>query len=372
MACFMLTLVSMPTRPTVLIVDDELGVRESLRAILSHDCQVRTASCGEDALAAIEREKIDLVTLDLRMPGMGGISVLEAIKRHDEDIEVLIITGYGSFDTAVQGLRNRAFDYISKPFDSDQVRRLVQAALARRSATQRLRTAPDNILSTLSHEFRTPLNVIMGYSSMLREDGETELNEEQRRALDRIEANSTTLLSYVETLFYMVELDRGLVPTTTVVLDLGRLLEAIAKDHRAAAKAKGLAIEVAVPEGLALRSDGEMAARALSALVGNAVRYTEAGAVRLVAVAVDGGVRLTVEDTGVGMSGETIAEAERVADGTPSAEMPRLLGFGLRLVGRLVRVLDGRLVIESRPGATRCTLALPNRAVDTADVRASA
>jgi len=372
MACFMLPAPPMMTRPTVLIVDDELGVRESLRAILSHDCDVRTASCGEDALAVIAQGTIDLVTLDLRMPGMGGISVLEAIKRHDEDIEVLIVTGYGSFDTAVQGLRNRAFDYISKPFDSDQIRRLVQAALARRVATQRLRTAPDNILSTLSHEFRTPLNVIMGYSSMLREDGEGDLNEEQRLALDRIEANSTALLSYVETLFYMVELDRGLVPTNTAVIDVKRLCEAIAKDHRSAARAKGLTIDVVAPEDLGVRSDGEMVARALSALVGNAVRFTDAGSVRVVVTGVEGGLTVAIEDTGVGMSAETIAEAARVTDGTPSGDTPRLLGFGLRLVGRLVRALEGRLTIESRPGATRCAIYLPDRVAGASDVRASA
>lgn len=362
----------MVMRPTVLIVDDELGVRESLRAILSHDCDVRTASCGEDALAIIAQERVDLVTLDLRMPGMGGISVLEAIKRHDEDVEVLIITGYGSFDTAVQGLRNRAFDYISKPFDSDQIRRLVQAALARRAATQRLRTAPDNILSTLSHEFRTPLNVIMGYSTMLREDGEGDLSEEQRRALDRIEANSTTLLSYVETLFYMVELDRGLVPTSVGVVDVKHLLEAIAKDHRNAARAKNLTIEVDAPAGLAMESDVEMMARALSALVGNAVRYTESGGVRIVATAIDGGVTLSVEDSGVGMAPGTLAEAIAVAEGGISTEPPRLLGFGLRLVGRLVRALAGRLVIESKPGATRCALVLPQRVTESSGIRESA
>lgn len=372
MACFMLGRIAMATRPTVLVVDDELGVRESLRAILSHDCDVRTASSGEDALAVIQQEAVDLVTLDLRMPGMGGISVLEAIKRHDEDIEVLIITGYGSFDTAVQGLRNRAFDYISKPFDSDQVRRLVQAALARRAATRRLRSAPDNILSTLSHEFRTPLNVIMGYSTMLREDGDGELNEEQRLALDRIEANSTALLSYVETLFYMVELDRGLVPTGAAVLDVRRILEAVAKDHRPAARVKGLTLEVEAPADLAIRSDGEMIARAVSALVGNAVRFTESGTVRLVASAVPGGVAIAVEDSGIGMAAETIAEALRVADGTPSGDTPRLLGFGLRLVGRLVRALDATVSFESRPGATRCTLVVPDRPAGTATVRASA
>ena len=64
---------------------------------------------------------IDIMTLDLKMPGLGGIGVLERAKQVDPDIEVLIITGYGSLDTAVQGLRLRAFDYIAKPFDTAQV-----------------------------------------------------------------------------------------------------------------------------------------------------------------------------------------------------------------------------------------------------------
>ncbi|MGH7893477.1 MAG: response regulator, partial [Candidatus Binatia bacterium] len=166
-------------RPRVLIVDDELGVRESLRAILGKDCEVLTASSGDEALATVGRETVDLVTLDLRMPGLGGIAVLERIKKVDPEIEALIITGYGSLDTAIQGLRHHAFDYISKPFDCDQVRIVVQAALARRVALKRLRSAPEQILATLSHEFRTPLNVIMGYSTMLRDENEQELSEEQ-------------------------------------------------------------------------------------------------------------------------------------------------------------------------------------------------
>src|SRR5205814_1054050 len=103
----------MNERPRLLVVDDERGVRESLRAILQGDCEVFAASTGDEALAIVGREAVDVVTLDLKMPGLGGIGVLERIKEIDPDIEVLIITGYGTIDTAVQGLRFRAFDYIS-------------------------------------------------------------------------------------------------------------------------------------------------------------------------------------------------------------------------------------------------------------------
>jgi len=234
----------MTERPRVLIVDDELGVRESLRAILGKDCNVLTASSGDEALALLARESVDLVTLDLRMPGLGGIAVLERIKKLDAEIEALIITGYGSLDTAIQGLRNHAFDYISKPFDVDHVRRLVEAAVARRCAVRIVKSVPEQILSTLSHEFRTPLNVIMGYSTMLRDEGEPALSDEQRLALDRIQSNSTALLAYVETLFYMVELDRGLVPMHVAPVRISEVLARVAEDVRAMAEQKGLGLSV--------------------------------------------------------------------------------------------------------------------------------
>src|SRR5262249_50515423 len=98
---------SMADRGRVLIVDDELGVRESLRAILGLEYEVLTAADGTQAIETVARESVDVVTLDLRMPGLGGISVLEQLKRIDPDVEVLIITGYGCFDTAIQGLRHR-------------------------------------------------------------------------------------------------------------------------------------------------------------------------------------------------------------------------------------------------------------------------
>jgi signal transduction histidine kinase len=358
-------------RPRVLIVDDELGVRESLRAILGKDCDVLTASSGDDALAILAREPVDLVTLDLRMPGLGGIAALERIKKIDPEIEALIITGYGSLDTAIQGLRYHAFDYISKPFDCDQVRAVVQAALARRLATKRLRAAPEQILATLSHEFRTPLNVIMGYSTMLRDEGEPALSDEQRLALDRIQSNSTALLAYVETLFYMVELDRGLVPVHVAPVRVSETLARVVEDVRAMAEQKGLAIRVEASGALELTTDGDKLLRLVRALADNAVRYTLSGEVVLHAEAAPGGsVAFDIRDTGPGMAPELVGETRDVIAARPNADPPRLLGFGLRLAGRLVRTLGATLDVHSGPGGTRFAIVVPSRAVaaDVADV----
>ena len=361
-ACFLLRLEPMSARPRVLVVDDEMGVRESLRAILQTDCEVLTASSGDQALDIVSREPIDIMTLDLKMPGLGGIGVLERVKQVDQDIEVLIITGYGSLDTAVQGLRLRAFDYLAKPFDTTQVRRLVGRALARRAAVRRMKTLPDQLLSSLSHELRTPLNVIMGYSTILQEEGETTLSDEQRLALERIQSNSSSLLAYVETIFYMAELDRGLMPLTVSTIGVTDVLARIGTELAPRARAKGLAWRLDAPADLPLATDEEKLLRLVRALADNAVRFTTEGEVTLVARPAAGGVTLEIRDSGSGISPELIVETEDVVAGRASERPPRLLGFGLRLAGRLVRALGASLTMAAGPHGTICHLVVPSLA----------
>jgi YesN/AraC family two-component response regulator len=183
---------------TVLVIDDEAGVRESLRTILSGECTVYTATTGTEALGLIETTPIDVVTLDLRMPGIGGIGLLERIKAHDQDIEVLIITGYSSFDSAIDGIRLRAFDYVSKPFDIEHVRGLVRSAAARGRSVRRLRQARQDFVANLNQTFGTSLNRILGCTQTLRAGASHNLSEEQRRLLDQISTNSSDLLKQIE------------------------------------------------------------------------------------------------------------------------------------------------------------------------------
>jgi signal transduction histidine kinase len=352
----------MTGRPRVLVVDDEMGVRESLRAILQSDCEILTASSGDQALDIVAREPIDIMTLDLKMPGLGGIGVLERTKQVDPDIEVLIITGYGSLDTAVQGLRLRAFDYLAKPFDTTQVRRLVGRAIARRAAVRRMKTLPDQLLSSLSHELRTPLNVIMGYSTILQEESDGNLSDEQRLALDRIQSNSTSLLAYVETIFYMAELDRGLMPLTVATIGVTDVLSRIANELAPRARDKGLAWRLDAPADLPLTTDEEKLVRLVRALADNAVRFTTDGEVTLVARPAANGVTLEIRDSGPGISPELIVETEDVVAGRATDRPPRMLGFGLRLAGRLVRALNASLTMAAGPHGTVCHLAVPSLA----------
>ncbi len=122
---------------TVLIVDDEPGVRESLRATLAGECTVLTAATGDEALAVVRSRRVDVVTLDLRMPGGNGIGILERLKALDPNIEALIISGYGSRDAVETAGTLGAFEFVSKPFDVERVRALVRQAAERRRALTR-------------------------------------------------------------------------------------------------------------------------------------------------------------------------------------------------------------------------------------------
>src|SRR3989475_3727073 len=353
---------TMSLRSRVLVVDDERGAGESLRAIMHGGCGVVPASNGQAALDAIARDPIDVMTLDLKMPGLGGIGVLDAAKQPAPALEVLITPGYGPLATAVQGIRLRAFDSVSKPFDSAQVRRRVARAIARRAAVRRMKPLPEQLLSGLSHELRTPLNVIMGYSAILREEGEDNLSKEQRLALDRIQSSSSSLLAYVETIFYMAELDRGLMPLTRDAVRVSDLLARVGAELAPRARAKGLAWRFDAPAELPLVTDEDKLVRLVRALADNAVRHTTQGEVVLVARPAASGVTPEVRDSGPGIDPELIVETEDVIAGRATTRPPRLLGFGLRLAGRLVRILGASLTMAAGPQGTTCHLVVPDLA----------
>ncbi|MGB7950602.1 MAG: response regulator [Candidatus Binatia bacterium] len=133
-------------KPHILVVDDEASPRESLKMILNPHYTVHVAEHGAEAVEMIGKVPVDLVTLDLKMPGLSGIRVLEKLKEHDPDIEAIIITGHSSQDTAIEGLRLGVFDYISKPFDVNHILSLVRRGLERRNAKAKFKQDPYDFL----------------------------------------------------------------------------------------------------------------------------------------------------------------------------------------------------------------------------------
>src|SRR5215813_7660883 len=149
--------------PRILVVDDERSMRELLAIVLRREgYEVLLAENGRAAIEALERESIDILISDIKMPDMSGVDVLRAAKRVDPDILGIMITAFASTDTAVEAMRLGACDYLSKPFDVDLLKMKVREKIENRQLRQ------ENVLLKrtlgLSHQFS---NIIDRKSAML-------------------------------------------------------------------------------------------------------------------------------------------------------------------------------------------------------------
>jgi len=141
--------------PNILIVDDEIGPRESLRMILKPYYNIFTAESGYAAIQMIQQVGLDVVTLDLKMPGISGIDTLREIRGVDQDVMVIIITGYGTLQSAIEAIRYGVFDYIPKPFSVPEIMSIIDKAVQRRTLNQKIKSFLTNFYE--SHPFKEPL-----------------------------------------------------------------------------------------------------------------------------------------------------------------------------------------------------------------------
>jgi two-component system, NtrC family, response regulator AtoC len=128
-----------PSRPVVLVIDDEAGVRESLRIILQDDFEVLEAADGAAALEIVRSRRIDVALLDVRMPGESGPAVLPRILALSETIAVILMTAVPQVRTAVEAIKAGAYDYVIKPFEPDEILLLVRQAAQHRLLEREVR-----------------------------------------------------------------------------------------------------------------------------------------------------------------------------------------------------------------------------------------
>lgn len=150
----------------VLVVDDEAPIRHTMSDLLEREgYDVMTAGTGEAALALIYERPFDLLLLDLKMPGLSGIEVAQRARERQPDIEMIILTGHGSLDSAVEAIHADVFDYVLKTADPEYVLARVQAAVERQRAArqkQRVVGAFQSIVEDLAADPATPQPAGMG------------------------------------------------------------------------------------------------------------------------------------------------------------------------------------------------------------------
>jgi signal transduction histidine kinase len=213
-------------------------------------------------------------------------------------------------------------------------------------------------LASVSHDLRTPLNVVIGYAQLLGEEAFGALNAEQRDTLGRIIRTSTTQMTLINDLLDLARIEQGKLAYHCKPVAIGDLVPQLRDMMDSLLRARPIRFETDVPHDAVMWTDPERLAQVLSNLLTNAAKFTNEGHVRLVAARDGSSVRVSVTDSGAGMDLHLRARAlEPFVRG--DADAPGW-GLGLAIVDRLVRLLGGKIEIESRLGAgTTVAVVLP-------------
>jgi DNA-binding NtrC family response regulator len=148
----------------ILIVDDELIMRESLAGWLERDgFEVTKTASGEEALEVLKCSRFDILLVDIKMEGMSGLDVLKQVKESDPEVSVVMITAYGSISTAIEAMKNGAYDYLLKPFEPDELGVLIEKITAFQAQ------ARENLYLKQQYQDRTRFESMIGQSKSMQE-----------------------------------------------------------------------------------------------------------------------------------------------------------------------------------------------------------
>jgi signal transduction histidine kinase len=385
-------------RHTLLIVDDERDVLDSLRHLFHRTCRVLTAEGGEAALAILAREDVHVILSDQRMPGMTGDALLGQARRLYPDVIRMLFTGYADLDAVVRAVNEgHIYRYIVKPWDPAELEvilrqafehhdlvserkrlvgelqavnsRLVQANASLAEANQ-LKTA---FIEVASHEFNTPITLVLGLSELLVLQGQWK-DQADRQIVEQIARSARQLAKLVaDTLTLMRSNDFG---TTMhrVPADLGLLLHEAADRLTPFVEQRRLRFDVDVPADLgAFELDAPKIRDAVLQLLTNALKFTPDGGEIALSARLTGPdeAEIVVADKGIGMEQRAVRrlfepfftefDPSRHSTGDFGFEK-RGLGLGLSIVRQFVELHGGRVEAESELGrGTRVTIRLPRR-----------
>lgn len=383
---------------SILVVDDEMVIRDLTAMVLSaRGYDVTTVSSGAAALNAVENSSPSLVLLDYMMPGMDGIQTLSELRKVSPDSYVVMFTGKGSEDLAVEVMKAGAYDYVRKPFNNqdlvdriDNVLRLRRIEIRNRELlderekllaeiaawnreleervelkTRELEEAQGEIIQAeklgalghlsagLTHEIRNPLNSISLFAQVLNQsDLRGDISDYPNKIIEEIERIDDLLVRLLNVSEHAV-VDLDAVSVTSVIR---HALEGFAEQMRV----QGVSLSKNIPSDIPdIQTDENEIRQIFTNLFSNALQAMPDGGTLLVNVMLEGeNVKIQVADNGKGIPAENL---NRIFDPFFTTRK-RGTGFGLSTVLRVVKSHNGRISAHNRPeGGAEFVVTLPLR-----------
>jgi signal transduction histidine kinase len=325
--------------------------------LVDADYEFRYFTSGEDYLAWLdEGGEVDLLLLDLKLPGVGGMDVLDAMSEQGRAVLTIMITAYATFETAVKATKLGAYDFLAKPFTPDELRYALRKATSQLILSkQALKLAEEkrqvrfNFISVLAHELKAPLNAVEGYLNILRTTEEDQNLTMVERSIVRVDG----MKKLIGDLLDLTRIESGQRERVIKRLDLGELARASFDLFGGDAERRGISMELDADEGIELLADAGEAEIVLNNLVSNAVKYNRDGGKVTVAIRRRGdAVSIAVTDTGFGLSPEEAGKLFNEFMRIKNEHTVKVLGSGLGLstVRKIANMYDGEATVKSEPG----------------------
>lgn len=353
--------------PRVLIVDDQPANLEVVGPILGNlGCEIIVAADGPTALKRAELHPVDLILLDLNMPGMNGCEVCARLRETaNREVPVIFLSASNEKDLVVQALDSGGVDYITKPFNQAELVSRVRTQLELKCTRDRLRQLAedkDELIGILAHDLKSQLAGIQMTAQLLSERFQRDETTDRRagKLADNLAHSSTELLAFVKGYLANAAADHGGSSLSLTAVDPGVLAAGVAGQYQAAARRKEITLvfENASANSMVL-ADCAALGQVLDNLISNAVKFSPPGKTIRVRLSPDAeAIEIRVQDEGPGFTEEDQAKMFRRyarLSARPTAGEPSS-GLGLSIARKLVHGMNGELTCETRPGegATFC------------------
>ena len=362
----------MPKKSTILVIDDEETMRNACQQVLSKSgYHTETSADGADGLRKVRQLSPDLVLVDLKMPGISGMEVLEKIRKIDSTIISIVITGYATIESAVEAMKRGAYDFLPKPFTPDELRIIIKRGLERRelvleslSLRREKEKIEKNFISMVSHELRRPLIDVQEYLEVVRGGITGKLTQPQEEMLEKVSDQINTLLVLIKDWLDMSRIEAGRMVENLELLDLSQILHKTVDLLREKIKNKKITLEVNIPAHLPLIKGEKLSIeRVFTNLIHNAINYNrEEGRISVKAKEEGECVVIEVSDTGIGIPQKDIPfvfdEFFRVKN--KKTRHITGSGLGLSIVKKIVEAHRGSIEVRSEEGkGSTFTIFLP-------------
>ena len=360
-------IVSRQNTPNILIVDDIPANLKVLGDILKGDgYKVRPVPSGTLALQAAEKEKPDLILLDIMMPGMDGYEVCRRIKKNPDliDIPVIFISALNDTKDIVKALASGGADYITKPFQVEEVNARVKTHLKlylqskelqqKSKELQEMNVTKDKFFSIIAHDLRGPLVGLMGLAEIMADGSQLFTTDERKEISLSLSRSARNVFNLLDNLLKWSLMQRGQIAFKPQILSLKDVVAECVKIAGESARKKAIDIIFSIPIGYEVYADLNMLQAIILNLVSNAVKFTyKGGRVSVSAkLAENNYVETSINDTGIGMKNELIDKLFKLDEhpGRNGTDDEPSTGLGLLLSKEFVEKHSGKIWVESQEG----------------------